>query len=418
MRDKIREKRPSMRDFLYLCNFQYHILMIDQTLIAYMKEMLRNTPDRFRRYMFNRIDWNARMVGIIGPRGVGKSTMILQKIREGQDSLYPQLYVSADHTFFSTHTLTELADNFVKEGGKHLYIDEVHKYQGWSRELKQIYDVHPTLKVVFTGSSVLDIQKGEADLSRRALMYSMQGLSFREYLELFHGIVTPVYSLDDIITHRVELLEPEHPLPLFRNYCKNGYYPFSLEGNFEIRMEQVVSQTIEADIPQYADLKAATARKLKKMLAIIAKSAPFKPSYEHLATEIGVSKNNIPDYLLYLERAGMIGQLRNETGGMRSLGKIEKVFVDNPSLMSAIADTMANVGTLRETFFYNQMRVDYDVTSSKHADFEVNGYTFEVGGRKKGTKQIEGVENAFIVKDDIETGYGIFLPLWTFGLTY
>lgn len=390
--------------------------MIDNTLIAYMEEMLRQTPTDFMRYMADRIDWDSRLVGIVGPRGVGKSTMLLQRIKAHRENGF-WLYVSADHTYFANHSLVDLVDDFVKEGGTHLYIDEAHKYSNWSRELKQIYDVHPDLHVVFTGSSVLDITKGEADLSRRALMYSMQGLSFREYLELFHNVETESYSLEEIIMHKVELPVP-HPLPLFREYLASGYYPFAKESGFVIRMEQIVSQTIDTDIPQYADMLASTARKLKQMLAVIAELAPYKPNADSLATELHVSKNNVPDYLVYLEKAGMIGLLRDDTEGLRVLGKVEKVYVDNPSLMTILANGRPEVGNLRETFFYNQMRVMHKVFASRESDFVVGEYTFEVGGRNKGKKQIQDIPNGIVVKDDIEFGHGIIIPLWHFGLTY
>ena len=390
--------------------------MIDNTLIAYMEEMLRQTPTDFVRYMADRIDWNSRLVGIVGPRGVGKSTMLLQRLKAHRNEGM-WLYVSADHTYFANHSLVNLADDFVKEGGTHLYIDEAHKYRDWSRELKQIYDVHPDLHVVFTGSSVLDITKGEADLSRRALMYSMQGLSFREYLELFHDVKTETYSLEEIVLHKVEL-PVSHPLPLFREYLAFGYYPFAKESGFAIRMEQIISQTIDSDIPQYADMLASTARKLKQMLAVIAELAPYKPNADSLATELHVSKNNVPDYLTYLEKAGMIGLLRDDTSGLRGLGKLEKVYVDNPSLMTILANGKPEIGSLRETFFYNQMRVMHKVFASRESDFVVSEYTFEVGGRKKGKKQIQDIPNGIIVKDDIEFGHGIIIPLWHFGLTY
>lgn len=389
--------------------------MIDIKLYEYMRELLSHTPLDFIRYKYSEINWDSRLTGIVGPRGIGKSTMILQRIKNTTNE--HQLYVSADNLYFSNHSLIELTDEFIKDGGNHLYIDEIHKYQGWSRELKQIYDTHPSLKVTFTGSSVLDIKKGEADLSRRALMYTMQGLSFREYLQLFHRIQSPKFSLDDIIAHRVNIPGVDHPLPLFRDYLKRGYYPFAIEGDFEMRLLQVVNQTIEVDIPQYADMKASTARKLKRMLTILYDLAPYKPSIENLATEIGVSKNNVPDYLVYLERAGMIGLLKDNTMGMRNLGKIEKVYVDNPNLMSVLTPT-PNIGNIRETFFYNQMREKQDITSSKVSDFFIDGYTFEIGGRGKGKKQIEGIENRRIVKDDIEIGHGIILPLWYFGMNY
>lgn len=391
--------------------------MVEESLYLFMNESVRRIPDRFRRYLFPKIEWNARMIGIVGPRGVGKSTMLLQRLIDTKDQ-GKSLYVVADNIYFANHSLLELADEFVKDGGTHLYIDEVHRYHGWSRELKNIYDTHPSLKVVYTGSSVLDILDGEADLSRRTLVYNLQGLSFREYLELFHDIKTPVRSLEEILTQASDIEGLEHPLPLFREYLNKGYYPFSNEPGFVMRMQQVVSQTIENDIPQYADMKASTARKLKRLLAIIATLAPYKPNALHLATEIGVSKNNIPDYLLYLEKAGMIGQLRDETGGLRSLGKVEKVYIDNPTLGIVLAEGAADRGNLRETFFYNQTRVTSPVVASKLSDFAIGKYTFEVGGKKKGKKQIEDIPNAFVVRDDIEYRVNNIIPLWAFGLMY
>jgi uncharacterized protein len=389
--------------------------MIDNKLYEYMAELLKRIPLDFVRYKYDEINWDGRMVGIIGPRGVGKSTMVLQRIKQSAGGHH--LYVSADNIYFTSHSLMNLADEFIKEGGTHLYIDEIHKYAGWSRELKQIYDMHPALHILFTGSSVLDIKRGEADLSRRALMYMMQGLSFREYLQLFHNIKSRPFSLEEILNHQVHIAELDHPLPLFREYLDHGYYPFAIEGDFIQRMLQVVDQTVEVDIPQYADMKASTARKLKRMLVVLSGLAPYKPSAENLAMEIGVSKNNVPDYLVYLERAGMIGLLGDDTSGMRSLGKIEKVYVDNPSLMSVLT-SKPNIGNVRETFFYNQMREKHNVTSSKVSDFTIGDYTFEIGGRKKGKKQIEDVANGRIVKDDIETGHGIIIPLWYFGMNY
>lgn len=391
--------------------------MLDNSLYEYMDAMLKQTPVSMKRYIFDDIAWDAHMVGIVGPRGVGKSTMLLQYILSHRDTS-KMLYVSADNVYFSSHTIVETADAFVKEGGEHLFIDEVHKYKDWSRELKQLYDVHPKLKITFTGSSVLDIYKGEADLSRRALIYTMQGLSFREYLELFHGIRSKVYSLDEILNHQVSVTEMEHPLPLFRDYLKRGYYPFAKEIGFEYRMQQMISQTTESDIAQYADMKASTARKLKQMLSIISTLAPYKPNADNLARELSVSKNNVPDYLVYLEMAGMIGQLRDDTGGMRGLGKVEKVYIDNPSLMTALAGGVPDIGNIRETFFYNQMRVRNDIISSRESDFCIDKFTFEIGGKKKGKKQIEDVPNGIIVRDDIEVGHGIIVPLWMFGMNY
>lgn len=379
--------------------------------------MLGQTTQEHLRYLYRDIDWNARLIGITGPRGAGKSTMILQHIKKHKNRQHV-LYVSADNLYFNNHTLVYLADEFVKEGGTHLFIDEIHKYKNWSQELKQIYDSHPALHVVFTGSSVLDIHKGEADLSRRVLMYHLQGLSFREYLLIFQNIQVQTYTLKEILNHEVHLQKPEHPLPLFRKYLAQGYYPFSLETGFTQRINRVVQRTIEVDIAQYADIKPTTARKLKQMLSVIAELAPFKPNFDHLAQEVNVSKNNVQDYLVYLEQAGMIGLLRDNTAGMRVLGKIEKVYIDNPSLMTVLANNDPNIGNMRETFFFNQMRVKYPVLASKESDFFIKPYTFEVGGKNKGKKQIETIKESYIVKDNIETGHGNVIPLWHFGLTY
>lgn len=391
--------------------------MIDNSLYEYMDGLLKVTPLTFHRYMYEKITWDSRLVGIVGPRGIGKSTMMLQYVAEHRNEGL-HLYVAADNMFFANHTLYGLADDFVKEGGTHLYIDEVHKYKGWARELKQVYDTHPELRVTFTGSSVLDLYQGEADLSRRVLLYTMQGLSFREYLALFHGITVRTFSLEEILANRTGIDNVQHPLPLFRTYLREGYYPFALEEGFAIRVEQIVSQTLESDIPQYADMKASTARKLKQLLAVAAQLVPFKPNADNLSREVGVSKNNIPEYFAYLEKAGMIGQLRDETGGLRGLGKTEKVYIDNPSLMTVLAGGKPDLGNLRETFFYNQMRVNNDVLASRVSDFCIGQYTFEIGGKKKGNKQIETVANGIVVRDDIETGHGKIVPLWAFGMNY
>lgn len=392
--------------------------MIDYSLISFMEERLKATSNEFHRYMFDRINWNNRLIGLTGPRGVGKSTLMLQYML-AQPDRKDMLYIAADHIWFANHSLVELADDFVKEGGKWLCIDEVHRYSGWSREVKQIYDGHPQLKIAFTGSSVLDINKGESDLSRRIVMYHMQGMSFREYLNMIHHIDAPLLSLETILTQTVQLPTAlEHPLPLFRSYLADGYYPFAIEGDFTQRMQQVVSLTVETDILQYADMKASTARKLKQMLGVISQSAPFKPNADNLSQEIKVSKNNVPDYLLWLEKAGMIGQLRNDTGGMRGLEKVEKVFIDNPTLLTVLAGKSPNIGNIRETFFYNQMRVDYDVTSSRISDFKIGELTFEIGGKNKTQRQLKGIENGYVVKDDIEYGHGNIIPLFLFGLTY
>lgn len=378
---------------------------------------LKNTPVEFLRYKYNQIKWESRAFGLVGPRGVGKSTMLLQYIKQNLDTK-DTLYVSADNLYFAEHKLVDLADRFVKMGGKHLFIDEIHKYEGWSRELKQIYDSYDDLQLVISGSSILDIYKGMADLSRRMPIYEMQGLSFREYLRLFHGIDVPVYSMEDILTHKAVINGIEHPLPLFHDYLKRGYYPFGRDAEFEIELMQVINQTMEIDIPMHIKANVSVGRKLKSLIMVVSKSVPFKPVMQKLADVTGISRNDIPDYLIYMERAGMISQLRNATGGLRALGKVEKLYLDNTNLIYALAPEHADIGNVRETFFMNQTRVCNDVRSSDISDFEIDNKVFEIGGRKKGQKQIENASDGYIVKDDIESGYANVIPLWAFGLNY
>jgi predicted AAA+ superfamily ATPase len=386
-------------------------------LFEHSNKLIKETDTNFFRYMYDEINWQSRMIGLIGPRGVGKTTLVLQYIKQNLNAS-ETLYVTAEDFYFVDNRITELADTFVKYGGKYLFIDEIHKYKDWAKELKLIYDYHKDLKVVFTGSSVLDIKKGASDLSRRAVMYNMQGLSFREYLMLFHKISSKTYSLEEILQHKVEISDLQRPLPLFADYLKRGYYPFALEEDFEIRLGQIINQTLENDIPMYADMNVATGRKLKQLLAIISKSAPFKPNMTKIAEMLSASRNNISDYCLYIEEAGMIAQLRDNTGGIRGLGKVDKIYLDNTNLIYNLAEDTSNIGNIRETFFLNQIRVKYDVFSSPVADFLIDDKTFEVGGKNKGQKQIKEVENGYIVKDDIEDGFLNVIPLWQLGLTY
>jgi predicted AAA+ superfamily ATPase len=386
-------------------------------LFEQYKKLLKETDSSFFRYIYNEINWKNRMIGLTGPRGVGKTTLVLQHIKRNLN-LSETLYVTAEDFYFADKKLVDLAGDFVKHGGKYLFIDEIHKYNDWAKELKLIYDFHTELNVVFTGSSVLDIKKGASDLSRRAVMYNMQGLSFREYLQLFHQISLKVYSLEEILDLKVEIPEISHPLPLFLDYLRRGYYPFALEDDFEQRLKQVVIQTLETDIPLYAGMNVSTGRKLKQLLAIIAKSVPFKPNMTSIAGSLSASRNNIADYCLFIEEAGMIAQLRNATGGIKGLGKVDKIYLDNTNLIYCLANDNSNIGNIRETFFLNQLNVKYEVIVSPIADFQIGDYTFEVGGKRKGLKQIQGIGKAYIAKDDIEFGFLNTIPLWQFGLTY
>lgn len=391
---------------------------MDINLMNYMQNQLASTPVDFKRYMFANIDWESRMFGLVGPRGVGKTVLFLQYIKENW-SKKKMFYVSADNAYFSNHTLIELADEFSKEAGEHLFIDEVHKYENWSRELKQIYDTHPDMKISFTGSSVLEINKGEADLSRRAPIYKMQGLSFREYLIMFHDLNVPVLELKDIIENKPFAIEGvSHPLPLFKDYLQKGYYPFASDKQFDVIINQTINLTMETDIPQYANMNVSTSRKLKKLLGIIAMSVPFKPIMDKISKMIGVSRNDIGDYLLYMENAGMISQIRDNTSGIMALGKVEKIYLDNTNIANVLGEQATDIGNIRETFFFNQMRVKNKVFTSKTSDFEIDGVTFEIGGKGKGKKQILSTPNSYVVKDDIEFGSGNIIPLWIFGLNY
>lgn len=387
-------------------------------LYEYQQLILSQINISFLRYKYYELDWTRRVFGIVGPRGVGKTTMVLQYIKQ-KLSLQDSLYITLDHIYFSTHTLIDVADKFYKEGGKHLIIDEVHKAFNWSVQLKQIIDSYPNMQIIFTGSSILDIYRGVADLSRRAPIYEMQGLSFREYLVLYHDIQTPTWNLDDLINHRVTLTNVEHPLPLFNDYLKRGYYPFErIASDFSTNLMQVINRTMETDIPLYANINISVARKLQNLLVVIAESVPFKPNYKKLAEVTGISRNDIADYIYHMERAGMLMSLHDTTQGIRSIGKSHKLYVDNTNLMYVLSPENIDKGNLRETFFLNQMRVKYPVIASQKADFEIGNYVFEVGGKNKNQKQLDNNPNGYIVKDDIEFGYRNVIPLWAFGLTY
>lgn len=388
-----------------------------EQLQSTFSKLLKETSTTFHRYMYERINWSARMIGLMGPRGIGKTTLVLQHIKE-QLPRKESLYVQAEDFYFASHRLTELADSFAKMGGKYLIIDEIHKYKDWSRELKLIYDYHSELHVVFTGSSVLDIAKGAYDLSRRALVYEMQGLSYREYLELFHGIHISACTLQQILQQEIDTPEGFLPLQHFSDYLQRGYYPFA-DGDINQYIQQVVNATIDTDIPQFADLSISTARKLKRLLAIIAQSAPFKPNMSQIGGQLEVSRNSVADLCAYLEKAGLIGQLRTSTGGIQGLGKVDKIYLDNPNLIYTLGAQNVEIGTVRETFFYNQTHALLPVTVSPISDFLIDGkYTFEVGGKKKKQSQLQNIPNGYVVKDDIETGYGNIIPLWEFGLLY
>lgn len=389
-----------------------------EALFSRFQRLLSDTNTDFLRYLHDKIIWTDRMIAIVGARGVGKTTMMLQRIKL-HHNISDTLYVTADDMYFADHKLLDLAEQFVKMGGKYLFIDEIHRYANWSKELKLIYDYLPHLQVVFTGSSMLDIYRGSDDLSRRVQLYTLHGMSFREYLNLRYHLQLQPLSLDDVLHHNVAFDGVDYPLAAFKDYLNNGYYPFSREvGLYHERLRQIVQLILDVDIPQFANMNAATSQKLKQLLAIIAKSVPFKPNYSKIASIMGVSRDVLPDYILNMERAGLVNRLFTATTGIRELGKVAKIYLNNTNLAYALGGSNTDIGNIRETFFFNQLSVKADVRESPVSDFLVDGFTFEIGGRKKGAKQIADTDNAYIVKDDIEFGFANTIPLHHFGMLY
>ena len=387
------------------------------TLLFRYHNLLKETNTGFLRYLHSIIPWNDRMIAIVGSRGVGKTTMLLQHIKLHLP-IDKTLYVSADDLYFSNHNLFDLARQFHQLGGEHLFIDEVHKYANWSQELKNIYDAIPQLQVVFTGSSILDIYHGASDLSRRVLTFTLHGMSFREYLAMKKGIQIPVHSLDDILQHKVNVEGLDYPLAAFRDYLRQGYYPFSDSEGYDLRLINVVNRVVETDIPLYAKLNISSIVKLKRLLNVIAASVPFKPNVSKLSNILEISRETVNDYLEYMTRAKLLNTLRDSTQGIRGLGKVDKIYLENTNLAYALT-LQPEIGNIRETFFLNQLQTNHQVQSAPDSDFLIDGtYTFEIGGENKQQKQIAGTSNAFVVKDNIEFGAFNVLPLWHFGLMY
>lgn len=389
-----------------------------ETLYRTYRTLLYNTSTEFVRYLHDQIEWDSRLIAILGARGIGKTTLLLQHIKL-YDNVDETLFVTADDLYFTEHKLVDLAREFYQQGGKRLYIDEIHKYNGWSQEIKNIYDLIPHLQVVYTGSSILELESGGADLSRRKLEYHLVGLSFREYLAISRGYHLPVYSLEEILEHKVDFpYDKERPLQLFKEYLQQGYYPFFKEKGYYVRLRSVLNQTLENDIPVFAKMNMSTAQKLKRLLYIIAQSVPFKPNFTKLATLLDINRNTISELMFYLEKAGVINQLRSDTEGVRLLGKVDKVYLNNTNLAYALSDTTPDIGNIRETAFFSMLRMNQTIATSSVSDFSIGKYTFEIGGKGKSQKQVRGVSDAYIVKDDIEFGMQNIVPLWAFGFIY
>ena len=373
----------------------------------------------------HKIDWSNRFIGIKGSRGVGKTTLILQYIKQNFVPDSSVLYVSLDDLYFTENKLYDLADRFHKKGGQLLAIDEVHRYENWAIELKNMYDDMPDLKIIFTGSSLLHLQQAKADLSRRAVMYEMPGLSFREYLLFETNQRFPILTLQDVlenhIEHAISIITQLKPLAHFENYLNHGYYPFYKENtqSFHQKLSEIVLTVLEVDIPQFASIQTSNIIYLKKLLKIISASVPFKPNMNALSVRTGISLNTMKNYIQWLNDAQLLQLLFVPEKGINSLNKPEKIYLNNSNLMYNQADENANIGNIRETFLYNQLNVNYKTNASKVSDFLVmDKYTLEVGGKNKTQKQIETIDHAFVVKDDIEIGSGNVIPLWLFGFLY
>lgn len=387
---------------------------------------IAQTDVSFVRSIKDRINWNARLIGIKGSRGVGKTTLLLQYIKlELQHVVGQVLFVSLDNIWFSENKLVTLVDDFVKRGGRYLFLDEVHKYPNWSVELKNIYDDNPELNIVFTGSSLLEILNSRADLSRRAVIYQMQGLSFREYLNIELKADLPEFSLSDILNNHLQLsqqiVSKLRPLQYFRQYLEHGYYPFYQEVKelYFLRLEEVINLILEIELPMLRNVNPAYINRLKQLLYIVSESAPFVPNVSKISERIGINRETLLGYIYYLNEANILFSAYQDAKGITQLQKPDKIFLENTNLMYAFKSKEVNIGNIRETFFANQLRNSSQVELSPYSDFLVDSrYTFEVGGQNKKKKQIENIENAYIVSDDIEYGFGNKIPLWLFGFLY
>jgi hypothetical protein len=394
-------------------------------LIRTYKKRLAEVDTRIHRFLFSEIDWKQPLIGIKGQRGVGKTTMMLQRIKASDPNGEKSFYVTLDNIWFSDHSLIDLAEFVLQKGVTHLYLDEVHRMPGWERQVKNLYDSYPELHVVFTGSSLLEIDHSIGDLSRRVSMYRLPGLSFREFL-MFEGIDVPGRLMLTDVLYSHEKIAPSissdlDVLPMFKRYMEKGYYPFykSMKQNdYYSRLEQTVTTVIESDIPSIEKkIDYETLIKAKRLVSIISASLPYIPNMSTLAGVMGTSRGQILKLFDLLDRAGIIRQIFASIGGPKSLAKPQKILLDNSSLMYAL-DT-PQIGAVRESTFASLLGVDHAVTFAKDGDFVIDGrYLFEVGGKGKGFAQIRNIPDSFVAADDIEFGFGNKIPLWLFGFLY
>lgn len=395
-----------------------------KTLFTRHDLYIANTPVDIIRDIMDEIHWDSRLIAIVGARGVGKSTLIRQFIRKNYQAYDRSvLYCSLDSVYFSTHTLLDLVETFIMNGGKRLFFDEVHKYSNWSREIKEIYDLYPDIKVVISGSSLLHILNADADLSRRCIRYTMNGLSFREFLRFYKNIDIRKYSLPEIIDNPAPLCSEVNrlckPVQQFKEYLTYGYYPFYMESvmDYYTRIEQVTNFVIETELPLLRKVDIANIRKIKALVSIIASSIPFEVDASKLSRLIGTGRDTVIEYMQHLEDARIFNLLYSDVRSVGKLTRPDKIYLENANLLYALSSSEVNIGTARETFVVNQLKIKYDVEYGKQqGDFKVDGkYTFEVGGKDKTFSQIAGVRNSFVLSDDIETPLGRRLPIWSVG---
>lgn len=407
---------------MYLCNVQSIIVM--KSLIRQYNQLLKYISTTHIRDIYYQMSWDARLIGIKGARGVGKTTLMLQRIKLSFDDTSKALYVSLDDVWFAGHNLIELAQMAIENGITHLFIDEVHRMPGWQRQIKNVYDFYPGLNVVFTGSSLLELDHSIADLSRRCLLYSLSGLSFREYLD-FQGLKFPKLSLADIIYSHVSITEKltneMDVLAQFKRYLKHGFYPFyttESEANYLMRVNNMVSTVIDYDIPAVESVEYATLLKAKQLLTVMASQTPSPINVTATAASMDISKNLLIKILSLLERSQIIRLLYYKAErNPKSMSKPQKVLLDNPSLLYALG--YADLGKVRESFFSSMMAQGHEIAYPREGDLMVDGrYLFEIGGAKKKFDQIKDIPDSFVAADDIEFGFGNKIPLWLFGFLY
>ena len=394
------------------------------SLFEFQENILRQIKNDFRRYIHNQINWGHRMIGIKGPRGAGKTTLMLQHLKYDLGTPREALYITADHNWFYTRSLFDVANNWFRQGGKILLIDEVHKFPRWSVELKNIYDGFPEMQVVFSASSALDIYRGEADLSRRVITYTLPGLSFREFLIFTKRKNFEAVSLDDIRNNHQSLsrmiTEDFRPLPAFRKYLEVGYLPVIIEGEdtYLIKLNQVINTVVDIDLSYISSYNPGTAYKVKKLLGVIAESVPFKPNIASLARKLDLSRDSVYQYIYQLKDARLLNTVNVEGKGISTLQKPDKIFLENSNLTFALKER-PDVGNVRETFVLNQLlNAGLNVSSPVKGDFITDRITIEVGGKGKNSNQVKHLENYIIASDDLETGSGNKVPVWLFGFLY